>query len=37
MEYGDNYAKKSDSLWQYCRDEPDDNITNSKSFKSLQI
>ena len=34
MEYSDNYAKTSGSLWQYFRDEPDDNIEDSKSFKS---
>ena len=34
-EYCDNYAKTSGSLWQYFRDEPDDNnIEDSKSFKS---
>ena len=22
IEYGDNYSKTSDSLWQYYRDEP---------------
>ena len=30
----DNYAKTSGSLWQYFRDEPDDNIEDSESFKS---
>ena len=35
IEYSDNYAKTSGSLWQYFRDEPDDNnIEDSKSFKS---
>ena len=34
IEYSDNYAKKSESLWQYYRDEPNDNLANSKSFKS---
>ena len=34
LEYNENYTKTSDSLWQYRRDEPDDNITDSKSFKS---
>ena len=34
MEYSDNYAKTSGSLWQYYRDEPNDNIANSESFKS---
>ena len=32
--YSEKYAKISASLWQYFRDEPDnDNTTNSKSFK----
>ena len=34
IEYSDNYAKTSGSLWQYYRDEPIKNLTNSKSFKS---
>ena len=35
IEYSDNYAKTSGNLWQYFRDEPDDNnIEDSKSFKS---
>ena len=35
IEYSDNYAKTSESLWQYFRDEPDDNnIEDSESFKS---
>ena len=35
IEYSDNYAKTSGSLWQYFRDEPDDNnIEGSESFKS---
>ena len=34
IEYSDNYAKTSGSLWQYYRDEPNDNLANSKSFKS---
>ena len=34
IEYSDNYAKTSGSLWQYFRDEPDDNLEDSKSFKS---
>ena len=32
--YSDNYAKTSGSLWQYFRDEPDDNLADSESFKS---
>ena len=34
IEYSDNYSKTSGSLWQYYRDEPNDNLENSKSFKS---
>ena len=34
IEYSDNYAKTSGSLWQYFRDEPDDDLENSESFKS---
>ena len=26
--YSDNYSKTSGSLWQYCRDEPNDNLTD---------
>ena len=34
IEYGDNYSKTLESLWQYHRDEPNDNVTKSESFKS---
>ena len=34
IEYSDNYAKTSASLWQYHRDEPNDNLVDSESFKS---
>ena len=35
IEYNDNYVKTSGSLWQYFRDEPDDNnIQDSEPFKS---
>ena len=35
IEYSDNYSKKSGSLWQYYKDDPNDNnITESESFKS---
>ena len=34
IEYSDNYAKTSGRLWQYFRDEPDDNLEDSESFKS---
>ena len=33
IEYSDNYAKTSGSLWQYYRDEPKKNLANSESFK----
>ena len=34
MEYNDNYSKTSGNLWQYYKDEPNDNIEDSESFKS---
>ena len=34
IEYSDNYSKISGSLWQYYKDYPNDNITQSESFKS---
>ena len=34
LEYNDNYAKTSGSLWRYYRDEPNDNLADSRSFKS---
>ena len=34
IEYRDKYSKISESLWQYDRDDPNDNITQSESFKS---
>ena len=33
IEHSDNYAKTSGCLWQYYRDEPDDNLEYSESFK----
>ena len=33
IEYSDNYSKTSGSLWQYYKDDPNDNIEDSKSFK----
>ena len=33
IEYSDNYSKTSGSLWQYYKDDPNDNI-KSESFKS---
>ena len=34
MNINDNYSKTSGSLWQYYKDDPNDNLTNSESFKS---
>ena len=34
IEYSDNYSKTSGSLWQYYKDDPNDNIIDSESFKS---
>ena len=34
IEYSDNYSKISGSLWQYYKDDPNDNTTQSESFKS---
>ena len=34
IEYSDNYSKVSGSLWQYNKDEPNDNLANSEPFKS---
>ena len=34
IEYSDNYSKTSGSLWQYYKDDPNDNVANSESFKS---
>ena len=33
IEYSDNYAKTTGSLWHYFRDEPNDDIEDSESFK----
>ena len=32
-EYGDSYSITSGSLWQYDKDDPNDNITQSESFR----
>ena len=32
--YSDNKTKTSGTLWQYYRDEPNNNLENSESFKS---
>ena len=34
IEYSDNYSKTSGSLWQYYKDEPNDNLADFESFKS---
>ena len=34
IEYSDNYLKTSGSLQQYYKNEPNDNLADSKSFKS---
>ena len=33
IEDSDNYSKTSGSLWQYYRDDLNDNLTDSESFK----
>ena len=33
IKYSDNYSKTSGSLWQSYRDDPNNNITQSESFK----
>ena len=34
IEYGDEYSKTFGSLWQYYKDDPNDNLKDSESFKS---
>ena len=34
IEYSDNHWKMSGSLWEYYKDDPNDNLARSKSFKS---
>ena len=34
IEYSDNYSKTSWSWWQYYKDDPNDNLTDSESLKS---
>ena len=34
IEYSYNYSKTSGSLWQYYKDDPNDNLVQSESFKS---
>ena len=33
IEYSNNYSKTTGSLYQFCRDGPNDKITDSESFK----
>ena len=37
IEYSDNYSKTSGSLYQFYRDGPNDNITDSETFKFKSI
>ena len=30
IEYSDNYSETSGILWQCCKDEPNDNLTDSE-------
>ena len=34
IEYSDNYSETSGSLWQYYKDDPNNNLVDSESFKS---
>ena len=34
FEYSDDYSKTSGSLWQYNKDDPNNNLLKSESFKS---
>ena len=34
IEYSNNYSKTSGSLWGYYKDETNDNLPDSESFKS---
>ena len=34
IEYSDNYSKTSGSLWYHYKDEPNNNLADSESFKS---
>ena len=33
-QYSDNYLKPSGSLWQFYKDDPNNSLANSESFKS---
>ena len=34
IEYSDNYSKTSGSLWQFYKNDPNNNMSRSESFKS---
>ena len=34
--YSNNYSETSGGLWQYYKDEPNDDLEDSKSFKSKE-
>ena len=34
IEYSGNYSKTSGNLWQYYKDEPNDNLADPELFKS---
>ena len=34
IEYSDNYSKPSGGLWQYSKDDSNENMTQSESIKS---
>ena len=34
IKHSDNYSKTSESLWQYYKDDPNDNISQFESFNS---
>ena len=34
IQYSNNYSKTCGSLWQYYKDDPNDDLTDSESFKS---
>ena len=37
LEFSENYSKTSESLWEYYRDQPNTNITNSESIKFIKL
>ena len=34
IEYSDKYSKRSESLWQYYKDDSNNNLADTESFKS---